>query len=98
MANGNGSGSSVQPISPWWEDKAVKMVLLFLVTLMVNAIGRKFEVSLNVEEIVALALSILGFIFGHKYKSGMLQKQVLVNEAQAAGATASASPQPTIDK
>lgn len=66
--------------TPWFEDKSVHAVLTFLVTLVANAIGRKFGFSLNIEEIVSLAAVVIGFIAGHKWKTAQVQA-ALVNAA-----------------
>lgn len=64
-------------ITPWYSDKAVHAVLTFVVGMIANVVGRKFGYSMNVEEIVAFATVILGFIAGHKWKSGMLQAALI---------------------
>lgn len=66
-----------EPITPWFADKAVHAVLTFTVGMVANVIGRKFGYSMNTEEVVAFATVVLGFIAGHKWKSGMLQKAMI---------------------
>lgn len=79
MANGD-----TPIITPWWQDKGLYVVLLFVVTMICNKVTAKWGVALNPEEIVSFAVVCLGFIGGHKWKSATLQK------AEMAGAAASA--------
>jgi hypothetical protein len=76
-------------VTPWFEDKAVKMVLTFLCTILANAVLRKYGIGLNVEEITGLAFTIVAFIAGHKWKTAKLQAA-----AMAAGQAAQAAPGP----
>ncbi len=71
--------------SPWYEDKSFKLVLGFIVAMVANMVGRKFGTSLNVEEIVSMAVAVTGFVAGNKWKSGTLAKAQI--QASSAAAT-----------
>lgn len=77
-----------QSISPYMKDKGIHAVVLFLVTLACNAMGRKFGVSLNAEEIASLAVVVIGFVAGHKWKSGTIAAAEVKAATSPAPATA----------
>lgn len=78
--------------SPWYEDKPFQSILLFVLTLVANAVSRKFGFSLNVEEVAALATTVLGFVLANKWKGAVVAKAAeAVKEAQAKVATGPAA-------
>lgn len=78
--------------SPWYKDKPFQTILLFVLTLVANAVGRKFGFELNVEEIAALATAIIGFIVANKWKGAVVAKAAeAVKEAQAKVSTGPAA-------
>lgn len=46
----------------WYESQSFRALLVFVVGLVANAVGRKFGFSLNTEEIVAFAVTVAAFI------------------------------------
>lgn len=68
-------------VTPWYLDRAVWMTLLVPACAMLNA-----RLGLGVDPAVmcSLVLPVAAFIVAHKWKSGLLQKAVIDNAADAA--------------
>lgn len=69
------------PVTPWYLDKAFYALLMFIVGMIANVIASKWGYRLNTEEIVGFAMVVVSFIAGHKWKSGMLQREMIASAA-----------------
>lgn len=61
----------------WWQSQTFRAFVLYLVTMIANAVARKWGYSLNAEEIAGLTVALVGFIAGRQYK----QAKLLDNDA-----------------
>lgn len=56
----------------WWQSQTFKALVLYVATMVANAVARRWGYSLNTEEIAGLTVTVVGFIMGRQYKQGKL--------------------------
>jgi hypothetical protein len=58
--------------TPIWKSQTFIALVLYLVTMICNAISRKWGVELNATEIAGFTVAVVGFIAGRQYKQAKL--------------------------
>lgn len=56
----------------WWQSQTFKALVLYFVTMVANAVARRWGYALATEEIAGLTVTVVGFIMGRQYKQGKL--------------------------
>lgn len=59
-------------VEKWWQSQTFRALVLYFVTMIANAVARRWGYSLNTEEIAGLTVTLVGFIVGRQYKQGKL--------------------------
>lgn len=74
--------------SPWYKSQTFSAMVLTIITLACNALGRKFGVELNATEIAGLVATVVAFIAGRQWKSTKLALAAPAMTPPATGAEA----------
>lgn len=61
-----------------------KALLLYVVTLIADAVGKKYGYGLNAESIAGLTASVVAFIAGRQYKTTKIETEKIAAEAAKA--------------
>lgn len=74
----------------WWDSQTFKTLVVYFFTLVLNAVARKYgPISLDINELAALTVAVVGFIAGRQWKQGKMldngihPAQVLYTEKEA---------------
>lgn len=73
--------SESQAMTPFWQDKGIHVLLLYLATLISNAITAKFGFSIPPEHLLAFGGLVATYIVGHKIKSGTVLAAEIARDA-----------------
>lgn len=76
-------------VTPFWLDKGLWVAVLAPILLWLN---QKFGLALDAASLVAMVLPVVGYILGHKWKSGV------ISVAQVTAAAAAQSPAAMLNK
>ncbi len=70
--------------TPFFEDKNVRLIGLFLVTMLCNVVAKKFGMALDPEAILGFALTVVTFVVAQKWKGAVVAKAAIAADSAEA--------------